>query len=314
MKIKSLRSIRNAILYGGAVALIRSAQRAPFSLMLRVGAGTGFCAYYLLKRERRRVLSHLTLAFGDEKTPAERRRIARDVFVHLGKCAAELALYSRLDESALRRLVRVEGASILTRELEKGKGVILLTAHLGNWELMGMALYARGFTGAVVARRMNDPRFDRLLTSLRRAKGFRIIYRDGGAKAILKILRNNGMIGMLADQDIRKIDGIFVRFFGRPAYTPVAPAALARATGASLVPMRIIREGSGHRVVIEEPFSLRVTRDRERDLHYNTQLWTSRIEAYIREHPEQWVWMHRRWKTKPGKRPGTSPHGGGATR
>ncbi|MDD5556510.1 MAG: lysophospholipid acyltransferase family protein [bacterium] len=290
---------RKEFLYWCAVALLAGSRLIPGRALYALGTAGGWCAYHLLRRERRKTLANLELALGRELGGAERRRLARAVFVNLGRNVTELALYSRLTNENIHGLVRIEGREIVDRALAGGRGIIIITGHIGNWELIPTYFAALGYRGGVVARRLYYEKYERLLYRLRRSRGFRIFYRDEPPREILRTLRNNGVIGILADQDVRKLDGVFVDFFGIPAYTPTAPVLIAARSGAPLVPARIIREGRRHRIVIDEPIHLRRTGDREADLVRATQAWSDRIERYVRERPEQWVWMHRRWKTRP---------------
>jgi len=310
MAEKVKHKIRKELLYYCAVVLLAVARVIPARAIFAIGTCGGWCAYYLLRRERRRALANLALAYGQEKSATERIRIARAVFVNLGRNLSELALYPRLDDAHFSRLVTMEGRETIDRELRKGKGILIITGHIGNWELFPSFIIASGYSGGVVARRAYYEKYERLLLGLRRSKGFRVFYRDESPKEVLRTLRNNEIIGILADQDVRKLDGVFVDFFGITAYTPTAPVLIAAKSGAALIPARIVREGRRHRICIEEPIVLRATGDRESDLLYNTQQWSDCIERYIRAHPEQWVWMHRRWRTRPEdvagrKAPGT---------
>lgn len=299
MSKKVKHRFRKEFLYYAAVALLEGSRLIPARLLYLFCAGGGWCAYYLLARERRKTLANLALAYGGEKSDRERARIARAVFANMGRTVAELALSPRIDTARLHELVTMEGKEIVDREKKKGKGIILLTGHLGNWEFIPAYFVSVGLDGGVVARRLYYEKYERLLSRLRLSKGFRVFYRDDSARGILKTLKNNEIVGILADQDVRKLDGVFVEFFGRPAYTPTGPVLIAMKTGAPLVPARIVREGRRHRIIVEEPIPMRVTDDRAADIVYNTQAWSRHIERYIREHPDQWVWMHRRWRTRP---------------
>jgi len=292
--------LRKELLYYAALAVLAGARLVPFPLLYYTGACLGWCSYYVLRRERRKTLANLELALGKEKPPGERRRIAREVFVNLGRNMVELAFYPRIDGDNIGAFVKMEGREIVDRELGKGKGVIIITGHIGNWELIPTYFCAVGYRGGVVARRAYYEKYNRLLERLRRSKGFRVFYRDKSPKEILKTLRNNELVGVLADQDVRKLPGVFVEFFGRSAYTPAGPVLIAMKSGAPLVPVRIVREGRGHRIIVDEPIRLRDSGDRRADLVYNTELWSCRIEEYVRARPGQWVWMHRRWRTRPG--------------
>lgn len=291
---------RKEFLYYCALMMLGIARLIPASALYAIGGFGGWCAYYMLARERRKALSNLELAYGKEKTAAERACIARGVFVNLGRNLTELALYPRLDARRVTQLITMEGREILDRARERGRGIIIITGHIGNWEFIPTYFLATGYTGGVVARRVYFEKYERLLFKLRRSKGFRVFYRDESPREILRALRNNEVVGILADQDVRKLPGVFVEFFGRAAYTPTAPVLIAMKSGAAFIPTHIVREGRRHRIVIEEPIALRLTGNKQADLIHNTQLWSRCIERYIREHPAQWVWIHRRWKTRPG--------------
>ena len=299
MPEKVKHKFRKDFLYYCAVALLSLARLVPARALFALGTAGGWCAYYFLGRERRRALAHLELALGDQKSAAERGRIAREAFVNLGRNLSELALYPRLTDDNIHQLVSMEGREVLERARAEGRGIIIITGHIGNWELIPTYFLAIGFTGGVVARRIYYEKYERLLYRLRRSKRFRVFYRDESPKEILRTLKNNEVVGILADQDVRKLPGVFVDFFGIPAYTPTAPVLIAMKSGAPLIPGHIVRKGRNHTIIIEEPLALRSTGDKKADLVYNTQLWSRSIERYIRERPDQWVWMHRRWRTRP---------------
>lgn len=270
----------------------------PLRISLAASAPLGTLAFYILGRYRRIALTNLEMAFGGEKSAAEIRRIARSVFRLLCKNAIELLNFPKLNSSNIDRFVAIKNIGRLDDALRKGRGAIILTGHFGNWELLAVTIRLKNYPGAVVGRRIYFDRYDAFLNRLRKAQDIDIIYRDQSPKNILRLLRNNGILGMLADQDVDSVDGVFVDFFGRPAYTPIGPVALAKASGASIVPAFIIREGSRHTLLIEKPIELTDTGDKDRDLAANTQKWSNVVEAYIRKYPDHWVWIHRRWKTK----------------
>ena len=310
-KKKIKHKLRKDFLYYCAAGALYLSRAIPASLLYWMGGFLGRCSYYILARERRKALANLAIAYGDSMSVRWRRRVARAVFANLGRNFAELALYPRLDSRNIHDMVRMEGKEIVDRALREGRGIIIITGHIGNWELIPAYFTALGYTGGVVARRVYYEKYDRLLVRLRRSRGFRVFYRDESPKPILRALRNNEIVGILADQDVRKLPGVFVDFFGRPAYTPTAPVLLAVKSGAPLAPARIIREGRRHRIVVEEPLPLRRDGDIRANLEYNTRLWSAAIERYVREHPEQWVWMHRRWRTTPADIARRKAAGGG---
>jgi len=271
----------------------------PRAVALPIGAFAGRVAFFVLPRYRRTALENLRFAFAGEKTPREIGRIAEKVFENLGKNAVEFLQMPRLDAGTIDRRVTIVGRERIDRALEAGRGVIILTAHFGNWELIAATLRIKKYPGAIVARRIYFHKYESFLNQLRKVHDVNAIYRDDSPKKILRVLRQNGIIGILADQDVESVDGVYVDFFGKKAYTPSGPAALARSSGAKLVPTFMVRQDGRHTLMIEDPIELVETGDREADLAANTQRWSRTVEAYIRRYPEQWVWMHRRWKTRP---------------
>jgi len=270
----------------------------PLRIALAIAGYAGEVVFALLKKERQKALDNLRRAF-PEKRDAEIERIAKAVFSNICRNAIELVSFRKLTARTLPLWVKAEGDEKIDRIFEKGKGVIMLASHFGNWELMSAHFTLRGYRGTVIARRIYFDRYDRFISTLRRGIKVGVIYRDESPKKILRVLKRNEMLGVLADQDVDSVDGVFVDFFGQPAYTPKSPVTLALASGAALVPCFIIREKNYHRLIIEDPVELEEKSDREETVRFNTQKWSRIVESYIRRYPEQWVWMHRRWKTKP---------------
>lgn len=269
----------------------------PADAGLALSGRLGSLAYYLLPKYRRIAITNLRLAFGNVKKERELRIIARGVFENLGKNSFELIKFPSINSENIGRLVRIRNREILDRAFVKGRGVVVVTAHFGNWELLAITLRLNGYPGVTIGRRIYFDKYDRYLNRLRKIHDVNVIYRDESPKKALRVLKSNQIVGVVADQDVDSVDGVFVDFFGRPAYTPVGPVALARSSGAVLVPLIIVRENGHHTLVVEEPIELVDTGDREKDLVENTRRWSSVLESYIRRYPEQWVWIHRRWKT-----------------
>ena len=290
--------LRRYILYylGRVIAFIFTI--IPVRVGLAIANTLGSIAYYSLPHYRRITIDNLRSAFGDKKSQKELETIAKKVFQNLGKNAVELVNLPKFNRQRMDRFIRFMNPERLDKAYEKGRGVIVITAHLGSWELMAAALREYGYQGVTLGRRIYFKKYDDFLNSLRKSRDVTVIYRDESPRKMLKTLRQNWIVGIVADQDVDSVDGVFVDFFGRSAYTPSGPVALAKASGAVLMPVFIIRDGFRHTIFLEEPIELRDTGDKEADLIYNTQKWSSVIESYIRQYPDQWVWMHRRWKTK----------------
>ncbi|MFA5144190.1 MAG: lysophospholipid acyltransferase family protein [Candidatus Omnitrophota bacterium] len=293
--------LRRYYLYyiGRAVAFVFTL--IPLQTGLALASVFGTIAFHMLPRYRRLTIDNLKTVFGTEKSDTELNAIARRVFQNLGKNAVELVNLPRFDKPRMDRLVGFRNRERLDAAYAKGRGVIVLTAHFGSWELMAAALRENDCPGVTIGRRIYFKKYDDFLNQLRKSRDVEVIYRDESPRKMLKTLKRNWIVGIVADQDVDSVDGVFVDFFGAQAYTPSGPVVLARASGAALLPVFIVREGARHTIAIEEPVELVDTGNKEADLISNTQKWSNVVESYVRRYPDQWVWMHRRWKTKKRK-------------
>ena len=270
----------------------------PFSTAVWWGGRLGFFAYYILDKERNISLTNLKISFPEKKS-REIRKIAKEVFINEGKNFCELLSFSKLSKDKVLDLVEAEGLEYLDQALSEGNGILYLTAHLGNWELMGAYLSCKGYPINVIARRVYDDRLNEILVGLRKSKGVKTILRDESPKGILRSLKQKEVIGILIDQDTSRVQGVFVDFFGRLAYTPVGIATLAKRENVVVLPGFIVRKDRKHCVYINKPVKLIKKENREEEVRENTQKLTKIIESWIRSYPQQWVWMHKRWKRKP---------------
>lgn len=260
----------------------------------RIGRALGGLAWQVARRDRRRALDHLALAF-PELEEGERRRLARACFRHHGTTLGECLYLMTRDCAEVARRVEVEGWEGVVAARAAGRAILIVTGHCGNWELLAAALNCRGLDMSVVARTVDEPELQKWLVGLRSRFGTPTIERGtpGAPRRLLASLRGGGALGMLIDQDTR-IDGDWVPFFGRLAYTPLGAAKVALRQGAAVIPTFIERLPDGsHRAVLEAPLEL------PDDALAATARMTERIEAQVRRRPEQWVWMHRRWRRQP---------------
>ncbi len=265
----------------------------PYRLSVAAGATLGYLAYYLIPRDRKRTISHLSLSYPD-RDPAWIAHTSRRVFVHLGKALLEVLA---MNKRRLQELVSIDGMEHLAEAMGQGRGVVYVTGHIGNWELMA-ARVALHYPASVIAAPIEPEALNDMIVGLRAAMGVRTILRDrpGAAKELIRVFRENRILGILIDQDT-DVEGAFVDFFGRPAWTPTAAASMAIKFDAPVLFGYIHRDGPcRHRVSIEGPLSLVRTGNMERDVIENTALFTRKIEEAVARHPEQWVWMHRRWR------------------
>ena len=271
----------------------------PRKTALKMGVYLADLMFLLFPKERAKVMANLNLAFGSEKKQREIYRICRYCFRNLGKGMMEVMQFPRLNENNLSKLVTFEGKQNLDNALKLGKGVIILTAHFDNWELLGASLPLAGYTFNCIVRPVRSPYLEKLVAKNRQDMGIRFISRGASIKEALKCLKRNELLAILGDIDT-KSDGVFVDFFGSQAFTPRGPVSIALKTGAVLLPSFIVRQKNDkHKFIIEKPLELLTTGIIEEDIVLNTGRFTKIIEAYIRKYPEQWIWNHQRWKTKP---------------
>lgn len=276
-------------------------QVMPRSFSLALARGLGIAAFYLISRQRHKVLKHLRFAWKGEKSEDELNRIARQVFENLAMTAMDTILFPTLNKENLREWVSYDDEFMrVNRILDEGRGFIILASHFGNWELLAATFTLMGYSGAIVGKRIYYEKYNQMITGLRESVGVRTIYRDESPKEMLRVLKNNQILGVAADQDVESIEGVFVDFFGHPAYTPTAPVKLAMAADTVIVPAFAIREGNRYRLILDEPLKPQAARgSREETVREFTERWSAVVEKYIRKYPEQWAWMHDRWKTRP---------------
>jgi KDO2-lipid IV(A) lauroyltransferase len=240
-----------------------------------------------------------------ELPDAEVRRIALASYANLGRTSLEAALLSALSrEQVLAMFERVEGADVLERARARGAGVLLVSGHLGNWELAGAYVAASGVPIEAVARGMENPLFDRYLTQARQALGMTIIHDAEAVRRVPRAMREGKSVAMLVDQGAAGLASSWVPFFGRFAKTPRGPAVFALRLGAPVVFATALRQPSGKYVMYYEEVPVTPTGDREADVDRIVADYTSTLERWIRRAPEQYFWHHRRWKHQ---RPGTPP-------
>jgi len=268
----------------------------PYRAGVWAGGVLGFFGYYLLPRERKRAITHLSLVFED-KGRSWIRRTARHCFEHLGKSLMEVMLIS---PERLGQVVEVHGEENLREAMKQGKGAVYVTGHIGNWEIMGHTVSSR-YPLSVVAAPIEPEQVNDMIVSLRAGMGVRTILRGrpGASRELIRIFKENRILGILIDQDT-DVESAFVDFMGRPAWTPTGAASMALKFGAPVIFGFIHRDKHNkHTITIEGPLQLVRTGDDAKDFVTNTAMFTKKIEDSIRKDPEQWVWMHRRWRRQP---------------
>jgi len=264
----------------------------------------GFAVYAVYGRLRRVGMRNLALAF-PEMPPRERRRLVCGEFISLGRQLAEFCLFPRYTRENVSRIVVYDGFENFERAYARGKGVLFLTAHLGAWELSAFAHSLQGHPLSIVMRSLDNPYIDALVQRYRTMHGNRTVDKDDFVRRLLSAMRAGETVGILMDTNMTPPQGVFVDFFGIPAYTASGLARIALRTDAAVVPGFTVWESKLGKYVLrfDRELDLIRTGDDEADIVANTAKFTKVIEDYVRRYPDQWLWLHRRWKTRPEGEP-----------
>ena len=274
-------------------------ERLPPAAASWLGRRLGDLAHVALRRRRRIGLDNLAVAF-PLLSAAERRRLCRRSWQHLGTMAVELCAALTRPPERILETIAIDGLQHLQVVMETHGRALVLTAHLGNWELLVVAHRLSGYSLAIVVRPLDARWLNALADRLRRKSGVELIDKRGALRPVLESLRRGGMVAILLDQNAARHEGVFVPFFGRPASTSRSLAVLAVRTGTPIVPIFIRREAAGrHRVIIRPPLPPPSTGEPDRAISELTGLCTEAIEAAVKDTPAQWLWIHERWRTRP---------------
>jgi KDO2-lipid IV(A) lauroyltransferase len=279
------RAVRGALWLAG---------KLPLEAAQRIGALLGRIGFDIVRARRSTSIANVAISLGVSRSEAT--RIARASYGNLGRCLMEFAAFARLTPPEVLDLVEVEGIENIERLSAEGKGGVLVSGHVGNWELIGPVLAVRGFPIQFLVGEQTNTRVDGVMNDLRRHQNLGIITRSAALRKVLQALADRQFVALLADQDARK-GGIIVDFLGRPASTVRGPALFAIRRGCPILPFFVTRKGTRHHLTIESPLypaSGETDDELVRDL---TQRYTDRIAAHIRLHPDEYFWPHRRWKS-----------------
>jgi len=292
--------MRESLEFAAAWMLVKLLGAMPRALCRAVGASVGSAAYRILGRLREVALTNLALAF-PEKPDAEREQILCRLYRNLGWLLAEFCRMPRYTRENTRPFARYEGLDHYLAARDRGKGVLILTGHLGAWELSSYYHSLMGYPMSMVIRRLDNSRVDALVNRIRCLHGNRVLHKDDFARGLLGAMRQGETVGILMDTNMTPPQGEFVPFFGRLACTASGMARVALKTGATVLPGFMLWEESERKYVLHfgEPIPLASTGNDEQDVIENTARFTSVIESWIRRYPDQWLWVHRRWKTRP---------------
>jgi len=291
--------------YWPVALLVRLIGALPRPLAHGAGILIGELVYHLHPRLRRVGLRNLELAFPQMRA-AERRKILRGVYISLGRLLGEACLFPHYTQRNASEIAVYQGYENFAEAEKRGKGVLLLTGHFGGWEVGSFFHSLQGHPMQIVVRPLDNPYVDALVTRYRGLHGNTMIGKQEFARGLIAAMRKNETVGILMDTNMTPPQGVFVDFFGMAACTASGLARVAVHTGATVVPAFTIWDPvlRKYRVEFDRPVDLVHSGDDEADIVANTAKFTKVIEAYVRRYPDQWLWVHRRWKTRP---PGEPP-------
>jgi Kdo2-lipid IVA lauroyltransferase/acyltransferase len=288
------------IQYAAVWLILKGLGLLPRPVARSFAAAVARLLYALLPKLQKTGEVNLRIAFPDW-SEAQRKTIVRGMIRNLGWMAAEFARLPKLTKENIEQVVILDGHENFLEGHRRGKGVLYLTGHIGAWELSSFAHALYGYPLHYMARRIDNKKIDALVNGYRCLSGDRPIFKNESARVMLRVLKKAGTVGILADQNTMPEEAVFVDFFGKPASTTTGIARVALHTDAAVVPGYAVWDAAvrKYRLRFEPPVELIRTGDSERDVLENTQKFTKVIEDIIRKYPDQWVWIHGRWNTRP---------------
>jgi len=270
----------------------------PLKWSKNAGELLGLFVFYLWQSRRRIAIQNLkaVISSGALTFPVPAETVIRDNFKNLGKTISEVVRLYYNRGGKIIDAVEIEGIEHFRDALLKGKGILFITGHCGNWELMAITLALKLHVASGVARPADNPFIHRFVERVRKKYGNSVIYKKGALKPILQKLKNNDVVGILMDQAVKRDEGFVIDFLGIGAWTMKIPALIARKTGAAVLPTFIHRTEKGHTITIHPAVELSAQQDRDAAVVEDTKKFSWYIEEYIRQYPTEWLWIHKRWK------------------
>jgi Kdo2-lipid IVA lauroyltransferase/acyltransferase len=297
-------SVREWMEFAAVWLFVHSVRLLPRSWARGVGAAIGAAAFHGLGRLRKVGMRNLELAF-PEKTSSDREGTLRAVYTNLGYLLAEFCKMPGYTAESASRFIRYEGLDNFLKARERGKGVLVLTGHVGAWELSSFYHSLMGYPMGMVIRRLDNRRLDDYVNGIRCMHGNRVLHKDEFARGLLTAMRAGETVGILMDTNMRPPQGVFVEFFGQQACTASGLARVALKSGAAVLPGFMVWEKAERKYVLRfgPELEFRQTGDAEADARAATQVCATVTEEWIRRYADQWLWIHRRWKTRPAGEP-----------
>lgn len=291
-----MKRIRYNIEYAAVRTVLLLINIIPYRLALLLADLIGILAFSVIRIRRQVTLANLRSSFGGQYSESECVRIGARAYRNIARSMIEYGLFPSLKKKGLSKFITMEGRDVFQKIKECGKGAVMVTGHFGSWELMGAYIAQDGWPIDYLVGEQHNLKVNNLMNEHRRMFGIGLIELGVAARGVIKAVRGGRMVAMLSDQDAGS-DGVIVQFLGRPASTPKGPAAFAIKTGAPLACGFIVRQGLQQKIIIEPPFDIELTGEKEDDIKRLTQAYTSLLERYVRQYPDHWFWPHRRWKS-----------------
>ena len=293
-----MKRLQHWIEYIALVLVIQLVRFLPWRSLYALGGGLGWLTFHVARIRRDVTLENLRNAFPD-RDEALVQHIALQTYQQMGRTSMEFMKLGTVSQDSVIQRCDLIGREVLEEVLRKGKGALLLTGHFGNWEMYGSLLAYLGYPFSCIAAEQKNKLTDQVINRIRIRSGAAVIPLGTAIRGVIRNLRENRFVAIVADQDAGR-DGIFVEFFGRPSSTSPGPAALALKTGASIVFGYAVRQPDGRLRCMLEPFPIPELDLPQSELEKQIlQTYATRLEAIIRQYPDHWFWMHKRWKTKP---------------
>lgn len=299
MKNKKLQRIKNNLIYISAVCLKWLLNVMPRFCAIKFGAMFGHIAYLFTSKERATAHRALKMVYGESLDESQRENIIRNLFLNFGKNLVEVFRFRKHYHRQIKKLIDIEGLEHFDAVYKRGKGVVAVTGHIGNFELLAVYFAGCGYKVAVIGREMYDKRLDDLLLENRTSMGLLNIATTDSPRRIMKALRDGYALGVLMDTDSMRVRSEFVPAFGRLSYTPVGQSILGLKAGAGFVPMACVREGKGYKVIVKPEIRIEPSGDFDKDVYNITAECTRSLEEIIDRYRDQWIWIHNRWLTRP---------------
>jgi KDO2-lipid IV(A) lauroyltransferase len=293
------KKLKNHLIYGFISLIVKFFNVLPRKIGILLGSSLGALAYQLYRTERNKAERHLCIAFGESLSGSERKIIIHRMFKNIMMNFVDVIRLPKYYKSELRPLIEIEGIEHFEQVYNRGRGLVAVTGHIGNFELLAAFAAGEGYKSAAVGRELYDSRLNKLLVSNREKVGVMNVDTKDSPLRIMKLLKDGYALGVLIDTDSTRVRGEMIPFFGRPANTPVGQSIIGLKAGAGFVPIVCIRSKNGYKIIIKPEVTIIRTDDFDADMYNITKKCTEVLEEIITEYKDQWIWLHDRWRTKP---------------